>query len=389
VTQGHVLRVSGWAYGPGEGWPQVRVWSGNSIVATSTMTRRPDVASAFPGAPEECGFDVKVLGLGLGDKFRFSLTAQTSGGDDLPLAQVWGRRTLVSLGEPDSGRPLPLLVTGLGRTGTSWVQHLLGTHPQLLTEPRWPHELSAISFWIKTLRRLVDSPYGLDGWKANPPTSWWLRDSPYLMPEMQAWRDNARIEVIARFARDGIASVHRALAQDGPLPEFVAEKARLDADTDLVRELFPAAREIVLVRDFRDMLASILAFNSKRGSDGFGRDLVESDEAYVRRLTRSVRALHDRVVSHPDVLVVRFEDLMTDQTRTIERILRFLGVSSKNDVVATMIHQSAIDSDEMRFHRTTESAGDSIGRWRRDLPTELADLASAEWAPVLAAFGYA
>ena len=38
----------------------------------------------------------------------------------------------------------------------------------------------------------------------------------------------------------------------------------------LTAELYPDAREVFLVRDFRDMVASIFAFNRKRGVRGFG-----------------------------------------------------------------------------------------------------------------------
>ena len=39
----------------------------------------------------------------------------------------------------------------------------------------------------------------------------------------------------------------------------------------LIRELYPRAKEIFLVRDFRDMARSIMAFDAKRGYAGFGR----------------------------------------------------------------------------------------------------------------------
>ena len=39
-----------------------------------------------------------------------------------------------------------------------------------------------------------------------------------------------------------------------------------------MRQLYPRAREIFLVRDPRDTLASMLAFNARRGFVDFGRD---------------------------------------------------------------------------------------------------------------------
>ena len=39
-------------------------------------------------------------------------------------------------------------------------------------------------------------------------------------------------------------------------------------------ELYPRAREVILVRDFRDMVSSMFAFNAKRGFQGFRRGSV-------------------------------------------------------------------------------------------------------------------
>ena len=50
---------------------------------------------------------------------------------------------------------------------------------------------------------------------------------------------------------------------------------------DKLAELYPDSREVFLVRDFRDMVSSILAFNAKRGARGFGRAAAETDAGYV------------------------------------------------------------------------------------------------------------
>ena len=61
-----------------------------------------------------------------------------------------------------------------------------------------------------------------------------------------------------------------------------------------MHELYPDGREIFLVRDFRDMLCSIRAFNEKRGSAAFGLDGPGAEEAYVVEvLAPSVKNLLD------------------------------------------------------------------------------------------------
>ena len=47
-------------------------------------------------------------------------------------------------------------------------------------------------------------------------------------------------------------------------------------------ELYPHAKEVFLVRDFRDMALSILSFDERRGFAGFGRPEGATDEEYMR-----------------------------------------------------------------------------------------------------------
>ncbi len=56
----------------------------------------------------------------------------------------------------------------------------------------------------------------------------------------------------------------------------------------LVGELYPDTREVFLVRDFRDMVSSMLAFNAKRGRrELLGLDLAANDADYVLQQVRN------------------------------------------------------------------------------------------------------
>ena len=49
----------------------------------------------------------------------------------------------------------------------------------------------------------------------------------------------------------------------------------------LVWTVYPNAKELFLVRDFRDMFCSILSFNKKRGYPAFGREKYGTDEEFA------------------------------------------------------------------------------------------------------------
>jgi hypothetical protein len=155
----------------------------------------------------------------------------------------------------------------------------------------------------------------------------------------------------------------------------------------LMRELYPHAREVFLVRDFRDMVASIFAFNEKRGFEGFGRHRSASDVDYVTdRVAESaaelVRAWRAR---GEGAFLLRYEDVITRPAAAIEGLLDYLGLDSGADAVAAM--EATLAAPESEVHRTT-TAEQSIGRWRHDLTPEVQEACEAALAGPLAEFGY-
>ena len=90
----------------------------------------------------------------------------------------------------------------------------------------------------------------------------------------------------------------------------------------LMWELYPSAKEIFLVRDFRDMACSILAFDRKRGFAGFGRPDGAATRSTcameLREMALDLRKQlgHDR---RDRAHLVRYEDLVLRPIETVAR----------------------------------------------------------------------
>ena len=125
---------------------------------------------------------------------------------------------------------------------------------------------------------------------------------------------------------------------------YFAEKHFPDAYPRLMRELYPAARELFLVRDFRDMIASMLAYNARKGFGDFGRETAQSDAAWLADLRRGVVALRDawRERGEPASLV-RYEDLVRDPEATLPPLLTSLGLDAAPETVRRLIAAAAPD----------------------------------------------
>ena len=170
--------------------------------------------------------------------------------------------------------------------------------------------------------------------------------------------------------------------------QLFAEKSDLRA-SNLLTELYPGSRELFLVRDFRDMVSSILSFNAKRGVQGFGRGNATSDVDYVASLgdwaNRLVRAWERR---RDSAHLVRYEDLVLDTERALSELLAYLGVDSGTQTVAAVREALEGDLPELSAHATSEEPSASVGRWRTDLAPGLVEECERSLRPALDAFGY-
>jgi hypothetical protein len=357
---------------------------------------RGDVVDAFPDVPAaaSCGFSGAVGSLRLRSRFELLLRAVLEGGGHVPLATVKGRRQPIAAGGETGRRPL--IVTTLGRTGSTWCLWLLQCHPQILAHDPFANDARVGSYWMSVLQTLSDpTSYmrqlypgkvtGSDWWlgaEANTPSG--LRDAG-----LSAWLGTGRVSDLAAMCRERIDDFYDFLAEaQGKEATFFVEKFQPGlVSTDLLRELYPDAAELVLVRDLRDMFCSILAFNRKRGYSAFGRGSVESDSEYVETVRRSGQALLAELRA-PDrnTHLIRYEDLTERPVETLEPLLESIGVDP--DGAAAMVERASVSVTGMDHHMTAESATASVGRWRRDLEPELAQRCDEVLSPLLAEFGY-
>ena len=159
-------------------------------------------------------------------------------------------------------------------------------------------------------------------------------------------------------------------------PAFFAEKIVPAATIRrIMRQLYPQAREIFLVRDPRDTLVSVLAFHAKHGVADFGRERVESDEQLVGLIRRSILSLTQLWKSRSQYgTLVRYEDLVCSPAEQIRAMLDALELDSSPNIVDAMVKAGKETTANVNVHRTSPDAASSIGRWKQDLEPRLQKL---------------
>ncbi len=347
---------------------------------------RPDVADAHPGVAgaARSGFYATLSSLPLPREFELRVVA----GEGNEFGVIHGRRAPLPPG-PDGGIR-PLMLTGFSRTGSNLLLRLLGSHPEIVAYRPFQYEPRVLTYWVDVFRDLTEPAAYLrqittQGRIAE--RGWWLGLAPP-MPRPLFDADIQRALALdtvadaAEFCRKRIARVYERIE---PGARLFAEKQLPGAVPTIAWELYPDAREVFLVRDFRDMMASVLAWKDRFGGAWFGHAAAGTEEAFVRsfagfatNLVASWRRRSERA------LLVRYEDLLGDLDGTVSALAGYLGVDPSDAMVKSVGERTP----ESEGYRTAESAQASIGRWRRDLPDDLRHAAEETFAPALAEFGY-
>lgn len=395
------LDVRGWAVG--EDGPVAAVegaHEGTVLWRVRPVLDRPQVTARFPQAGSDpVGFYALPSVLALPPRHEIEVTAVV-GARAAPIGSIVAERAPLTTGfEP---RRQPILITTFGRTGSMLLMRLLSSHPAVLSYRPHRFEQRIAGYWIEALLALSDPASYLRG--ITPQTvarqgvddsTWWLGiDAPAPWPlrdrAVQDWLGGDAVEALAETCQQRIDAVYETIATaTGATGEpFFAEKSTPRVSS-VASELYPNGRELFLVRDLRDMVCSMLAFNEQRGVSGFGRAEADSDVDFVNTLGSQASSLAHAWERRRDrAHLVRYEELVLDPARALTGLLDHVGVDSRPDTVRAMLGGLEEDIPELRGHATSDSAQSSIGRWRTDLDPELAEACERAFGPALELFGY-
>ena len=392
------LDIRGWAVGRDSPVAAVEGLHEHDVLwRVPLLVDRPRVAADIAQAPgETIGFFATHSLLVLPPRHEVQVRAVLEDGSRPLLGTIAAERAPLRTGYRP--RRQPILITTFGRSGSMLLMRLLGSHPEVLAYKPYRYEQRVASYWIDLLLTLSEPTTYLRGIVPDRDVddrTWWLGTNmtmpwPLRDQRVQDWLGGDAITDLAVMSQERIdATYERIAAETGTGRErYFPEKSNLRV-SNIAAELYPDGRELFLVRDFRDMVASVFAYDRKRGLAGFGRTDAESDVEYVERLGGWVDSLahaweRRRDRSH----LIRYEDLVRDPERSVTELLEHLDVDSSAPTVRSMLAGLSQDVPELREHHTSESPQSSIGRWQSDLDPEVAATAERVFGPALALFGY-
>jgi hypothetical protein len=398
----YAFELRGWAIGAEDPVEAIEVSLGarRTTLSATLGEPRPDVAAEYPDSANAASSGFRTaIGL-LENRARFGLEvhARLAGGERVRIGRIEGeRRRLRSEFEPTVQ---PLMLNTIGRSGSTWLAWVLSCHPEVVGYRPMQFETRVATYWTSVLQALAQPRSYLSQLVTTDLETdrrWWLGDGARSTPKvddaaLEQWLGRDAVEQMATICQSRIDAYFSRLSIDRERrPRFFLEKFLLEPVVlDLLTELYDGAREIILVRDFRDVVSSVLAFNRKRGYLAFGREHVESDAEYVRTVAlRQALGVKQRWEERRDhAHLIRYEDLLSEPESTLERAFAFVGVDASPEAVSATLERARNEAPNMDHHRTGGDPAATIGRWREDLSEELISVCAESLDPVLEEFGY-
>jgi len=280
----------------------------------------------------------------------------------------------------------PILVTGPGRSGTTLVMALLANSPEIVAAELMPYEIRLLAYYANAHHVLTHQADMLHSTHADElqGDGYYIGFNPYNSQENAAAFTDADIakdyadqfvpERLGMCFRELITEYYVRLAFDQGKSgvRFFAEKNNnLQALVrDFSRQRFGKVREIVTIRDPRDILCSHKAY--------FKSDLEQS---FVE-LTEATVFLHElRSKGAGDIYFNTYETLLQAEPKALESLSAFLGTQ------ITGLPKDLSGSNFAR-HATSSALDATIGRWRRELSSEWHARCLKAWRPFLETFDY-
>ncbi|MBN1912738.1 MAG: sulfotransferase [Pirellulales bacterium] len=219
-------------------------------------------------------------------------------------------------------KPLRLaFVVGAGRSGTTWLQEILGAHPEIATG----QESHLFPAYLNYLWRQWEKEVGPErGDLRRVGIANYVTQQEYL-------------DILRTFAE----SILLKIASLKPMATMVVEKTPRHCQyMELLGRCFPEAKVIHVIRDGRAVAASMLTAARGWGRNWAPRTARRAAKDWLSCVSDARRA-RDRV---GDYLEVRYEGLHDDAVAQVTRVLEFLGVQASPETVQTLVERASFEA---------------------------------------------
>ena len=211
-----------------------------------------------------------------------------------------------------------VFLVGFQRSGTTWVQKVLGAHPEIGTAQE-SHVFDqligpAVRHWEKVLS--VDIGRGGVGLPA------YLTQDEF---------DKLNRELVERVLSR--ADEYR------DKPVFLEKTPDHIRYIDVIQRLYPEAKLVMMVRRPEDAVESMLAAGRDWGRHWAPRSVLRAAWRWRRAIKEGMAQLDG--VAADQKLLIRYEDMRSNPQAVIQEILEFIGVDASPEIAAQLCESPA------------------------------------------------
>jgi len=278
-----------------------------------------------------------------------------------------------------------LLVVGTAKSGTTWVQRMLDTHPEIYC-PGEGKFTPLIRGFTKTV-----SEYNKELTNTNR----------VVYPNGAYYRTWDETDITTAFQFMAALCWAKSNHKDFSRVRYIGDKDTRYHNSEMIAawrdHLFKGAKIVHVIRDGRDSVIS-LVHHMKRtnstpieiGSDEFEKILVDYAKVWAENIRRTRKAFRDRPQLYHEV---RYEDLLDEPERRLNAILAFLDVERAPDLVQRIVTENTFlklsggrkpgAEDRDSFYRKGVA-----GEWEKTLSPRARQIFSDSSGDILKVLGY-
>jgi|GEM_PF-3214898 len=391
-TNKFLLQIAGWIKWVGEAPISVSVYCEHFKLIQESLGAREDVPVTPPFVA--AGFDLKLVIWTLPQNFKLKIVFEFNSHQELLLGIIRGHWE-----SPFNPSDIsPIFINSLGRSGSSLAMRLMIAHEEVACGDRPPYELKLTKYlaniagFISNGRR-SDYPFSPDDLYLsecklgyNP-----FFNNDFLCDDMIDWCEDTWLSESAFHMRKLVDSFYKHLAgtQGKPHINSFCEKIFPSTHCYQMQFLYGQIKQVIIVRDPRDNLASRLCFNQLRNKDDFGLAKDQNLESQLALLLSEYEALICNYLSLKDnSITIYYEDLIRNPYETSAKIFCFCGLNYESSIVEKCVKMALKLDGFSAGHITSESPLKSIGKWSNFFDKTSQKLILQKLEPLLSNLGY-
>ena len=274
----------------------------------------------------------------------------------------------------------PIFVVGVARSGTTLLSAMLSAHSRLDCGPE--------SRFFARLRHLG----ARDQWRLLAPASWpgpavdfvaSLSNQGHSVVDLFGLStDDVRAYLVDR--QPSVAAMLESLtvlhARRAGKARWVEKTPRHLLMTDTLWRHWPEARVVRIVRDPRDVALSLAGLP-------FAKESVVGN---LVRADQDDRASRPRIEADRRAMTLRYEDLVTEPERELQRLCAFIGEAWEPAMLDTRGTAAGVAADHEWWKGSVAGplTTASVGRWRHEMSVDVQRFAGLHLCGFLREHGY-